>query len=149
MSSDEESSVSTPPTNNSSQRSGDGTRSLTEKEIRAIFAGMSKEDIEKYSVGKELPGSVTIDRTRIEPVSAQSSLESLAEEREKMERYYDAKALVEERSGHVWKSITDCLKDQAFCMIKFWSDTDSKFLQPDFRESVETNKKEQARRICE
>ena len=151
MSSDEESStVSTArQASNPSPRSADGTRSLSESEIRAIFGRMTKADIAKYSsAGEELPGSVTI-RARVEPVSAQTSVESWAEEKEKMERYYDSKAFVEERSGHVWKSITDCLKDQVFCMIKFWTDTDTKFLQPDFLEGVEPAKKEQARRICE
>jgi len=150
MSSDDDSTVNTPGTINPSDRSSDATRSLTETELRAIFAAMSREDLDKYSGGINLPGTVTVHKAKgRESVSAQSSLESLAEERDKMERYYEAKALVEERSGHVWKSITDCLKDQVFSMIKFWTDTDSKFLQPDFRESVETNKKEQARRICE
>ena len=85
MSSDEESStVSTArQASNPSPRSADGTRSLSESEIRAIFGRMTKADIAKYSsAGEELPGSVTI-RARVEPVSAQTSVESWAEEKEK------------------------------------------------------------------
>ena len=129
---------------------GDATRQYTATELRNILSNLSPAELAEYTREESPPGTVTVDRrARTESDSIQSSLESFQEEIDTMSRYYGAKAHVEERSGHVWKSITDCLKDQVFSFVKFWTDGDNKFLAPDFRESIDANKKEQARRICE
>lgn len=66
-----------------------------------------------------------------------------------MDSLYENQKCCEQRSKHVWASISNYLKDQVFPLIKFWTDSDAKFLRPDFRDSVTSEKKEQARRICE
>ena len=85
---------------------GDATRQYTAAELRNILGNLSPAQLAEYTREESPPGTVTVDRrARTESDSVQSSLESLAEERDKMERYYGAKTHVEERSGHVWKSI--------------------------------------------
>ena len=66
-----------------------------------------------------------------------------------MDSLYDNQKCCELRSKHVWASISNYLKDQVFPLIKFWTDSDAKFLRPDFKDSITLEKKEQARRICE
>ena len=82
-------------------------------------------------------------------VSVASSLASHMTIAAEMEMLFDNPKCCELRSKHVWNSISNYLKDQVFPLVKFWRDSDAKFLRPDFRTNVAAENKEQARKICE
>ena len=95
------------------------------------------------------PPAVSVNVSGSESVASSLGGSLSTPQAAEMDSLYDNQKCCELRSKHVWASISNYLKDQVFPLIKFWTDSDAKFLRPDFNDRITLEKKEQARRICE
>ena len=120
-------------------------KSIPAKYLKRIREGATKEDL------PVVPVNVSDSSSAVEVTSTVTCATTLTftTELEEMEYLYSHPSKKEIRSPFVFKSIANYLKDKVFPTVKFWADSDMKFTQPDFSKKVLTEKKEQARRICE
>jgi len=119
-------------------------KSIPAKYLKRIRAAATKENLPVATVNVS-------DSSSAEVASAVTCATTLTftTELEEMEYLHSHPSKKETRSPFVFKSIANYLKDKVFPTVKFWADSDMKFTQPDFSKKVQTEKKEQARRICE
>lgn len=119
-------------------------KSIPAEYLKRIREAATKENLPVATVNVSDSSSAEVTST----VTCATTL-TFATELEEMEYLYSHPNKKETRSPFVFKSIANYLKDKVFPTVKFWADSDMKFTQPDFSKKVLTEKKEQARRICE
>ena len=93
------------------------------------------------------PGTVSVNGDGDTNVSDLSSIAT--DETSEMHQLYATVTYQETFNKHVWRSIGVCLKDRVFPKVKFWKDTKTNFIMPDFRTHLPKNKHEQSRKVCE
>ena len=139
-----------------SSESDDETEVYTQQEYQAYLNKVPPEFLKriKEMANKELLPLKSVNvsdssSTDVTSTVTNATTLTFGTESEEMDYLYSHPSKKETRSPFVFRSIANYLKDKVFPTVKFWADNDLKFTQPDFRKTVQLNKKEQARRICE